>query len=241
MKAESEQRPEPDHAKLTPDPEAMLAELVDEGRLRQQLRFVIEIDRLKGILRRNLLVDGSRRENSAEHSWHQALMAMLLVEYADQAIDGMRVMRMLLVHDVVEIDAGDTFVYDVEGQRDKAARERAAADRIFGLLPADQRDEMLDLWQEFEARDTPESRFAAALDRVQPLLHNLLTGGVSWQHHGVTADRVQGVNEHVLEGSPRLGEVTSALIATAVEHGFLAPAPGGGQPGATPTEDGGGV
>jgi putative hydrolase of HD superfamily len=241
MKADRAKRPEPNHAASAPDPETMLRALVDEGRLRQQLRFVIEIDRLKGILRRNLLVNGTRRENSAEHSWHQALMAMLLVEHADEAIDGLRVMRMLLIHDVVEIDAGDTFVYDVAGQVDKAARERAAADRIFGLLPSDQRDEMLGLWEEFEARDTPESRFAAALDRVQPLLHNLLTGGVSWQHHGVTADRVRGVNEHVLEGSPRLGEVTSALIATAVHHGFLAPAPAEDHPHTPPTEDGGGV
>ena len=210
---------------LPPEVDEALGSLIDDSRLRRQLRFVVEIDRLKAIQRRNLLVDGSRRENSAEHSWHQAMMAMLLVEHADATVDRERVMRMLLIHDVVEIDAGDTFIYDEVGHLDKHEREKAAADRLFGLLPDDQQADLRALWEEFEERRTPEARFAAALDRLQPLMHNLLTAGSRWRHHGVTADRVREINRDVGRGSANLGEVTARLIDTAVDRGYLPPAP----------------
>ncbi len=228
-----------------PDVDEVLQLLVEDPRLRDQLRFVVEIDRLKSIQRRNLLVDGSRRENSAEHSWHQALMAMVLLEHAGahgsgaaaegapndasdaqgSSLDAGRVLRMLLVHDLVEIDAGDTFLYDTVGYQDKEARETAAAERIFGLLPADQGAELRALWDEFEAKESPEARFAGAVDRIQPLLHNLLTAGSQWRHYGVTADRVRLANRDVARGSGSLGAVTTALIDVAEQRGFLESAP----------------
>src|SRR5438105_4045656 len=160
-------------------------------RLSQQLRFLIEIDRAKQILRQTLLMDSSRQENDAEHSWHMAVMAVLLAEYAvEPQIDLLHVLKMILIHDIVEIDAGDTFVYDTTGHLDKLDRERTAADRIFALLPADLGVEMRGLWDEFEAQETPEARYAAALDRFHPLLHNLETEGGAWRKHGITRDRV---------------------------------------------------
>lgn len=141
---------------------------VDPSRLRRQLDFILEIDKAKAVLRRSRLLDGSRRENDAEHAWHLAVMALVLAEYANEPIDLSRVVKMLLVHDIVEIDAGDTFIYDDSDPAAKAERERQAAHRIFGLLPADQQQELLALWEEFEARRTADARFAAALDRLQP-------------------------------------------------------------------------
>jgi putative hydrolase of HD superfamily len=199
----------------------MLAGMPDTDRLARQLEFILEVDRLKSVLRRSLLCDRSRNENSAEHSWHIALMAVVLAEHADEAVDVARVVKMLLVHDVVEIDAGDTYVYDVAATVDKAEREGRAAQRLFGLLPADQAAEVRALWDEFEARETPEARFAAAVDRLQPLLHNFATEGQAWRHHGVTADRVESVNRHMAEGSQRLWEHARQLIAEAVERGYL--------------------
>src|SRR6056297_294642 len=159
---------------------------MDWQRLEQQVAFILEIDRLKTIYRRTYLTDTSRFENSAEHSWHIAVMAMLLAEHANTLeVDQLRVIKMLLIHDLVEIDAGDTFAYDTAAHADKAAREQAAADRLFGLLPADQAAEFRALWDEFESRQTPEAKFAGALDRLQPLLHNLYTHGRSWREHGV--------------------------------------------------------
>lgn len=199
----------------------MLARMPDADRLARQLEFILEVDRLKSVLRRSLLVDGSRNENSAEHSWHIALMAVVLAEHADEVVDVARVVRMLLVHDVVEIDAGDTYVYDVEATSGKAEREGRAAERLFGLLPEDQAAEVRALWDEFERRATPEARFAHAIDRLQPLLHNFATQGRAWRHHGVTADRVESVNRHMAEGSERLWEHARRLIAEAVERGYL--------------------
>lgn len=159
-------------------------------RLERQLAFLVEADRLKGVLRRTTLCDGSRQENSAEHSWHLALMATVLAEHADATVNAMHVLRMLVVHDLVEIDAGDTFAYDTGANVDREARERLAAERIFGLLPEDQAAELRALWDEFEAQLTPESRFAVALDRLQPLLANHHADGGSWRVHGVTRDQV---------------------------------------------------
>jgi len=154
-------------------------------RLTQQIAFLIEADKLKGVLRRTTLMDASRPENSAEHSWHLALTAIVLAEYAPGGVDILHVLRLVTVHDLVEIDAGDTFAYDTAGNETKAARERAAAERIFALLPDDQAAHVRDLWDEFEDRQTPEARFAHALDRLQPLLQNMEAGGGSWKTHGV--------------------------------------------------------
>ena len=190
-------------------------------RLQQQIEFILEIDRLKSILRRSYLVNDPRRENSAEHSWHLAVMAMLLAEHANVEVNLLRVLQMLLVHDVVEIDAGDTYCYDAAGNDTKAAREIAAARRIFGLLPDDQRDEMHQLWEEFEARQTPEAKFAAALDRLMPILHNYHTQGRSWLEHGVTRAQVLERNRHTSEGSEALWAYIEALIDDAVGKGYL--------------------
>ena len=160
------------------------------SRIAAQLAFVVEIDRLKGVLRQTPLCDGSRRENSAEHSWHLAVMAMLLAEHADAAVNVARVVGMLLVHDIVEIDAGDTFAYDAAANEGRAERERLAARRIFGLLPAEQGDALRALWEEFEAGATADARFAAAVDRLQPLLANDRAGGGSWRAHAVGRDQV---------------------------------------------------
>ena len=196
--------------------------MCDDDRLGRQIEFVVEIDRLKRVLRQTWLMDGSRRENDAEHSWHLAAMALLLHEYAAEPnLDLLRVCEMLLVHDLVEIDAGDTFVYDDEGTSDKAEREERAAERVFGVLPDDQGKELRGLWEEFEARATPEARFAAALDRLQPILHNYHTAGKAWQQHGITSAQVIARNQHMAEGSPRLWEYARQLIDEAVQRGYL--------------------
>ena len=199
----------------------MLAGMSAADRLARQLAFVLEVDRLKTVLRRTLLTDRSRHENSAEHSWHIALMAVVLAEHAAEEVDVGRVVRMLLVHDVVEIDAGDTYVYDAVAALDKAEREERAAKRLFGMLPDDQAAEVRALWDEFETRATPEARFAHAVDRLQPILHNFATEGVAWRRHGVTADRVEAINRHMAEGSENLWQHARRLIAEAVERGLL--------------------
>lgn len=193
-------------------------------RLNRQIEFIREIDKLKTIYRQSYLMDKSRHENDAEHTWHITLMAWLLEEHLDQRkVNLLRVMKMLLVHDLVEIDAGDTFAYDERGQEGKFEREMVAAKRIFGLLPVDQRDEMLALWLEFEQRETLESRYAAAMDRIQPLLHNYFTGGKAWQEHGVTADRVRARIVFLQEDLPDLYSLVQHLIDDAVKQGYLRP------------------
>ena len=193
-------------------------------RLRQQIDFIIEIDKLKSVMRRTYLADGSRRENSAEHSWQLAMMAVVLAEHANVPIDLLHVIKMVLVHDIVEIDAGDTYIYDTQGALDKAQREQQAADRIFALLPAEQARELHSLWEEFEARETPDARFAAAMDRLMPLLHNYVTAGRSWQEHGITSNQVLANNARIDEGSETLWELAASLIADSVAKGYLAPA-----------------
>lgn len=195
------------------------------NRLASQIQFLLEIDKLKGVARQSYLLDGSRHENDAEHSWHLAVMAVLLAEHAAEPVDVPRVVRMLLVHDLVEIEAGDTFAYDDRGNADKAEREQRAADRVFAGLPDDQARELHELWHEFEARATPESRFAAAVDRLQPQLLNYHTRGRLWREHGVTADRVIERNRHMGDGAPGLWEYAQQLIQDAVAKGYLAPPP----------------
>ncbi len=190
-------------------------------RLEQQLNFIVEIDKLKSVLRRSLLCDGSRRENSAEHSWHLAAMAALLTEYAVEPVDVVRVLKMLLVHDVVEVDAGDTYAYDPQANETREAREQEAAGRIFGLLPADQATEVRSLWDEFEEGVTPESRYANALDRLQPLLLNFQSGGISWKQHGVTAAAVIQRMQPIRTGTPQLWSVVETLVSEATARGLL--------------------
>lgn len=192
-----------------------------EKRLAQQIEFIVEIDRAKRVLRRTVLMDKSRRENDAEHSWHLAVMALVLSEYAAEKIDLFRTIKMLLIHDIVEIDAGDTFTYDEAANEDKAEREQAAAKRIFALLPADQAAEMHALWEEFEAKKTPEARFATAMDRLQPLIHNYRTDGATWQEHDVPEAAVLARNRHMEQGAPALWQFARAMIDDAVARGIL--------------------
>jgi putative hydrolase of HD superfamily len=189
--------------------------------LDHQVTFLIEIDKLKGIDRRSPLVDRSRLENSAEHSWHAATSAAVLAPYAATGVDLCRVVRMLLVHDIVEIDAGDTFAYDQEGRRSQHEREAAAAARIFGLLPETQSTELTDLWKEFEAMETPDALFANAVDRYLPLLHNYYTEGSTWRGHRVTSDQVMQRMACVEQGAPALWPYVQTLIDDAVQRGYL--------------------
>ncbi len=200
-----------------------MTDTAQTSRLARQMAFVLEIDKLKTILRRTYLVDHSRNENTAEHSWHLGVIAIVLAEHSDQPIDMLRTLKMLLVHDIVEIDAGDTYIYDTQGNEGKAAREQDAARRIFGLLPPDQQGEIHALWDEFEARATPEARFAAALDRLMPLLHNIHTQGRSWREHGIHAGQVLARNSHIADGSQALWDYAQALINDAVANHILAP------------------
>lgn len=191
-------------------------------RLEKQFRFLREIDRLKSIERQNVLADGSRRENSAEHSWHLAVLALCLAEHAAApAIDLFKVVRMLLIHDIVEIDAGDAFLHDAGALELQARREDEAARRIFGLLPDDQREEWLGLWREFEAAASPESVLAHAFDRVQPALLHEATGGVIWQKYGTTHEQIQRKMRVVGVAAPTLWERVQAIIAQAKAAGRL--------------------
>ncbi|MEU1720162.1 HD domain-containing protein [Actinomadura sp. ATCC 39365] len=193
----------------------------EEDRLYAQIAFAVEIDKLKRIIRRNHLIDGSRRENSAEHSWYVGTLAMVLGEHAPPGTDLQRVVAMLLVHDLVEIDAGDTFVYDHVAVAAQAAAETAAADRIFGLLPGEQGARLRELWDEFEARETPEARFAKALDRFAPILANHHTEGGTWPLFKVTAGEVREKVQIIQEGSPSLGAYALELVELSVARGHL--------------------
>lgn len=193
------------------------------ARLRKQLNFILELDKLKEITRQTYLADGSRKEGDAEHSWHLAVMCALLAEYANEPIDMAKTMAMVLIHDVVEIDAGDTYAYDTAGNETKREREVAAADRIFSLLPGDQAALMRGLWDEFERSDTPEARFAHTLDCVQPLLLNQASGGRSWREHGVQEGDVRRRNAHTAEGSEALYAVVDQVIQENVGNGNLKP------------------
>ncbi|MDE2921629.1 MAG: HD domain-containing protein [Acidobacteriota bacterium] len=194
------------------------------GRLAQQMRFLVEVDQLKQVLRRTSIVGNERLENSAEHSWHLTLMALVLSEHAAASgLDQLKVLKMLIVHDLVEIDAGDTFVYDQAGLKDQEEREARAAERIFGLLPAESGAELRAIWDEFEARQSPEAKFARALDRLQPMVLNYINGGGPWQEHGVRADQVREINGCIEDGAPELWRYAEELIEDAVRRELLAP------------------
>lgn len=191
-------------------------------RLARQIAFVKELDRLKGVQRQTWLADASRRENSAEHSWHIAVMALVLAEYSPRNdLDLGRVIQMLLVHDVVEIDAGDTFCYNREAVAQQSEHEERAAERLFGILPPDMAARFRGLWDEFEARRTPESLLANALDRLQPILNNYASGGKSWRANGITREQVRRRNRIVAEGAPELWAYIEDLLQQAVRQGFL--------------------
>ena len=190
-------------------------------RLQQQIAFLLEIDQLKQIFRQTYLIDGSRKENDAEHSWHFAMFALVLAEYAPEPVDVLKVIKMALVHDLVEIDAGDTYLYDEAGNADKAEGEEKAANRIFAILPDEQGQELRALWEEFETKESAEAKFAGAIDRFQPFLHNCNTNGRAWKEHGITADRVLESNSHVAIGAPVLWERVKALVDEMVAEGCL--------------------
>ena len=190
-------------------------------RLKKQLDFMLELDKMKNIYRQTYVLHEARKENDAEHSWHLAILAFMLEEYAAEPIDTLKVIKMVLLHDVVEIDAGDTYLYDEEGYKSKAEREEKAAQRIFGLLPDDQRDEYYALWREFEDDITYESRFASILDRMQPLLLNYTKGGIAWKEHGVHKEQVLSRNRPYFDASHELAEVIESVIEDAAAKGWL--------------------
>lgn len=191
------------------------------GRLKKQLRFIVEIDKVKNIFRQNYLADAGRRENDAEHSWHIALMAYLLQEYAEEAVDVSRVMLMVLIHDLVEIDAGDTYAYDAVGAETKRERETAAADRIFGLLPEDQGTCFRKLWEEFEAYETADAKYAHLLDNFQPLLLNDASDGLSWTEHKVKKSQIYKRNEKIEETSGEIWRCMQDIIDQNIEKGHV--------------------
>jgi len=194
----------------------------DNSRFQQQLAFVRELDKLKTVFRQTYLLDASRKENDAEHSWQIALMAVLFEEYADERnLDMLAVVKMLLLHDVIEVHAGDTYIYDEESKKTQSLRERRAATKVFGALPGEQEREFRALWEDFETGVSGEARFARAIDRFQPLLHNYLTDGKAWKEHGVKAGSVRNINEKIKDGSLALWEYAEGLIAGAVAGGYL--------------------
>lgn len=192
-----------------------------QQRFKQQLNFLAEIDSLKEIYRKTKLNTGDRFENDAEHSWELAMMAVVLQEYAEEELDLSRVIKMLLIHDLVEIDAGDTFVYDEEAVQDQEEREQAAAERIFGLLPSDQEQELRTLWYEFEEEQTAEARFALALDRMQPIIHNFYNQGGTWQEFSINREQVEEKNKKIDFGSSQLWKFTQEILDTAQKQGYL--------------------
>ncbi|HEX8393252.1 MAG TPA: HD domain-containing protein [Longimicrobium sp.] len=192
-------------------------------RLERQMRFLLEVDRLKGILRQTRVLGGERRENSAEHSWHLALCALALAEHAPAGTDPVRAVLMTLLHDVVEIDAGDAFAYDAAANVGKEEREQAAAARVFGLLPPEQAAELTGLWEEFEEGETPTARFAVAMDRVQPVLLNFASEGGSWKQHAVTYEQVMIRMAPIERGAPAVWPWLLRLLDEALVRGYLPP------------------
>ena len=192
-----------------------------DERLQKQLDFILEIDKEKNIFRQTHLSGHGRNENDADHAWHMAIMAYLLQEYSNEKIDVARVMLMCLIHDVVEIDAGDTYAYDAEGLKTQKAREEAAKERLYSMLPEDQKADLVAIFDEFEERKTPEAKFARALDNLQPLLLNHSNDGGDWKNHDVTAEQVYGRQSRTREGSEKLFEVTDQILKENIAKGNL--------------------
>ncbi len=189
--------------------------------LKKQMDFIVEIDKVKNIFRQNYISDGSRRENDAEHSWHLAMMAFILVDHAPVEVDLLKVIKMVLIHDLVEIDAGDTFLYDTLAYQDKEAREEKAAKRLFSILPDDQNQTLLSLWYEFEHQESKEAQYAADLDGIHPIINNYLTKGAGWKKYKVTAENVLIRKAHIEKASPLLWEYTKSLILECKAKGYL--------------------
>ena len=190
-------------------------------KLQQQITFIKEIDRLKFIFRKTKLMNSDRPENDAEHSWHLAMMTILLVEYSNKEIDVLKVVKMVLIHDIVEIDAGDVFLYDTNKNHKNTETERIAAKRIFGILPQEQADELIALWEEFEAEETAEAKFAKAMDRLEPLLQNESNNGGTWDEYGVKYDMVLEKKEAMKYGSDKLWQYAKQLLDDCVQRGIL--------------------
>jgi putative hydrolase of HD superfamily len=197
---------------------------IGSERLQRQIDFLLEIDKLKFIVRRTPLTDRSRLENAAEHSWHISLAVLVLAEYAaEPGTDTLHAVKLLLIHDLIEIDAGDTYCYDENGRQDQKQREKEAAERIFSLLPGDQKDVIRALWEEFETRQTAEAKFAHAMDRLMPLLHNFVTNGQSWRENGIRRSQVEKRMAPIAAGSPRLHAFAQSVIDAAERKGYLGP------------------
>lgn len=187
----------------------------------KQIAFIKEIDKIKYIQRKTKLLNSDRNENDAEHSWHLAVMAIVLAEHSNEPIDVLKVIKMVLIHDIVEIDAGDTFIYDTQKNHDNTDEERIAANRIFGLLPKEQANELIEIWEEFEAGITKEAKFARAMDRLEPLLQNTSNNGGTWKEFNVSYDKVYNKKKIINEGSTTLWDFAEKLINESVENGIL--------------------
>ena len=194
---------------------------MDMERLKKQMEFIVEVDKVKNIFRQTYLADGNRKENDAEHSWHLALMAVLLQEYSNEKVDLSKVIPMVLIHDLVEIDAGDTYAYDAAGKATQKERENQSAERIFGMLPQDQGGRFRQLWDEFEEYETADSKFAHLLDNCQPLLLNDASNGQSWTEHQVKKSQIYKRNEHIPEASGVIWEYMKSLIEKHVQLGHV--------------------
>lgn len=194
---------------------------MEKDRLKQQMHFIHYIDQLKLIQRRTRLFGSDRYENDAEHSWHLSMMALILAEHANTSVDLLKVIKMVLIHDIVEIETGDIFLYDTTRNHDNTAEEAAAAERIFGQLPPDQAQALIALWQEFEAGETPEARYARSVDRLEPILQNVSNEGGAWMEHGITSDQVRARNQKIENGSASLWQYAEQLIDSSVERGIL--------------------
>lgn len=190
-------------------------------RLEQQIQFILEMDKLKNIFRQSYIIGTGRKENDAEHSWHLAMMVLVLGEHANTEINTLKVLKMVLIHDIVEIDAGDTFCYDEKAGLDKNEREQHAAKRLFGLLPDDQTEEFHALWEEFEAANTADAKFARSVDRLMPMLHNYHTEGRSWKEHSVSKEQVVTRNKVIESGSHTLWDIACSVIDEAVKKDYL--------------------
>ena len=193
----------------------------EKQRFTEQIEFLVEMDKMKNIYRQTRVLHEDRAENDAEHAWHLAMLAIVLSEYANEPVDLKTVLKTVLIHDIVEIDAGDTYAYDAAGNATKAERKQKAADRLFGMLPEDQGREMRQLWDAFEAGSTPEARFANSLDRIQPLMLNYCKHGESWRTHGTRREQVEKRIQWIFEGSQVLGDMAEELIRRAAEEGLL--------------------
>ncbi|MBK5195569.1 MAG: HD domain-containing protein [Proteiniphilum sp.] len=194
-----------------------------ERRVKQQIAFILEADKLKNVIRRNYLTDDSRRENTAEHTWHTTLMALLLFDYAEnrEELDLLHIIRMITIHDLVEIEAGDTFIFDEEANRNKFGRENQAAKKIFSMLPYDQGKEYYDLWLEFEKEETPNAIFAASVDKIMPVLLNTRSKGTSWREAEITADKVFNTLKIIGKGPKKIQELLKELVKESREKGNL--------------------